>query len=185
MTAVAENDAVMPDYCRARVVVLGCGNILFGDDGFGPAVADYLATHLTVPADTCVINAGLSAREILFTLVLSEIRPQEIIIVDAVDARKTPGEIFEIDISEVPEKKIDDFSMHQLPASNLLRELKEFRGVDVRIVAVQVQDIPDSVRPGLSSAVCNAVPLACSRILAEIGRNRVKQPDDPSAACSP
>ena len=32
---------VVVDYCKARVVILGCGNILFGDDGFGPEAVEY------------------------------------------------------------------------------------------------------------------------------------------------
>jgi len=32
----------LPDYCTAGVLVLGCGNPLMGDDGFGPAVAERL-----------------------------------------------------------------------------------------------------------------------------------------------
>lgn len=157
----------IPDYCRARVLVLGCGNVLFGDDGFGPAVVEQLKQRYTPPPDVCVVDAGLSAREILFTLVLSDTRPQRVVIVDAVDAGRSPGEVFEIEIGEIPQKKIDDFSMHQLPTSNLLRELKDLCGVDVVVVSAQVGDIPDSVRPGLSEALREAVPVACERVLAE------------------
>ncbi|MGO9982050.1 MAG: hypothetical protein ACLPH5_22885 [Candidatus Sulfotelmatobacter sp.] len=32
----------LPDFCRKPTVVLGVGNILFGDDGFGCAVVDYI-----------------------------------------------------------------------------------------------------------------------------------------------
>ena len=29
-------------YCTKRILVMGAGNILFGDDGFGPAVVEEL-----------------------------------------------------------------------------------------------------------------------------------------------
>lgn len=160
-----ESLSYAPEYCRARTLVLGCGNILFGDDGFGPRVIEYLKEKFSLPSYMCVINAGLSAREILFTLVLSSSRPEKIIIVDAIDAGQTPGDIFEIDISDIPENKIDDFSMHQLPTSNLLRELKEFCGVDVTIISAQVENIPDSICPGLSKSLVDALPYACKMIL--------------------
>lgn len=113
----------------------------------------------------CVINAGLSVREILFTLALSSQRPEQIIVVDAMDVGRTPGEVFELDLADIPAKKIDDFSMHQLPTSNLLRELKELCGVDVTIISAQVEAIPESVCPGLSQTLVEALPTACKMIL--------------------
>jgi coenzyme F420 hydrogenase subunit delta len=156
--------SVPPDYCRARVLVLGCGNVLFGDDGFGPAVVAHLRERFPLPSDVCVVDAGSRAREILFTLALGEARPQRLVIVDAVDAGRKPGEVFEIDIGDLPRAKIDDFSMHQLPTSNLLRELKELLGVDVVVIAAQVGEVPEVVRPGLSPALQEAVPVACERV---------------------
>ena len=87
-----------------RVLVLGCGNILFGDDGFGPEVIAYLERHYSIPEDVGVMNVGTSARKILFPILLDEKRPEHIIIVDAIDAGRTPGEIFEIAVEDIPEK---------------------------------------------------------------------------------
>lgn len=153
------------DYWKKDILVLGCGNVLFGDDGFGPAVVEYLQKNFDIPAQACVMNAGLSIRNLLFTIALSDKRPTKIIIVDAVDAGRTPGEIFDLDLSEIPENKIDDFSMHQLPTSNLLRELKEKCGVDVKIISAQVQYIPEKVFPGLSEVMRQAIPQACEKIV--------------------
>jgi len=158
----------MTDYWNKEILVLGCGNVLFGDDGFGPAVVDYLQKNFEIPPNACAIDAGLSVRELLFTIVLGEQQPRKIIIVDAIDAGRPPGEIFELKVSEIPEIKIDDFSMHQLPTSNLLRELQDLCGVDVKIISVQVQNIPAEVAPGLSSVVKNSIPPTCDKILAAL-----------------
>ena len=155
----------MTDYWNKEILVLGCGNVLFGDDGFGPEVVEYLQKNYEISPEVYVINAGLSVREILFTITLSDNRPKRIIIVDAVDISRQPGEIFELDISEMPDIKIDDFSMHQIPTSNLLRELKNMCGVDIRIISAQVQNIPDEVSPGLSQAIRDSIPTACDMIL--------------------
>jgi coenzyme F420 hydrogenase subunit delta len=157
----------MPEHYKKPVLVLGCGNRLFGDDGFGPAVIEYFTDNYVVPENVATVDAGTGVRNILFDISLSEERVKRIIIVDAVDAGREPGEIFELDISDIPKKKIDDFSMHQLPTSNLLRELKELRSVDVKIISVQVEDIPDSVRPGLSETLLRSLPAVCEKILKE------------------
>ncbi|UCH65797.1 MAG: coenzyme F420-reducing hydrogenase, FrhD protein, partial [Ignavibacterium sp.] len=147
-----------------EILVLGCGNILFGDDGFGPAVVKHLQKNYAIPSNVGVLNAGTSVRNLLFTLILSEKHPDKIIIVDAVDFGKEPGEILELDPSDIPRKKIDDFSMHQLPTSNLLNELKELCGVEVKIICVQVQHIPKEVSTGLTKVIKASIPKVCELI---------------------
>ncbi len=152
------------------MLLLGCGNRLFGDDGFGPETVEYFKRNYSIPENVAVIDAGISVRNILFDIALSEKKPKKIIIVDAVDVGRKPGEIFELDISQIPLKKIDDFSMHQLPTSNLLRELKELCTVDVKIISVQVESIPDSVRPGISETLVRSIPMVCERIFENINK---------------
>jgi coenzyme F420 hydrogenase subunit delta len=164
VTATNEKDkSLLPDYCTKQTLILGCGNRLFGDDGFGPAVIDHLLSHYTLPEDVYVADVGTGVRKLLFTLCLSAERPRRIIIIDAVDKGRTPGELFEIPVQEIPKEKSDDFSLHQVPSSNMVRELME-AGVDVRVIACQVGRIPATVEPGLTEAVARAVPQLCTRI---------------------
>lgn len=160
-----QNTNFISDHYTKPILVLGCGNVLFGDDGFGPEVIEYFKKNYTLAENVELINAGSGARNILFDILLSEKKPKRIIIVDAVDVGKQAGEIFELNIENVPENKIDDFSLHQLPTSNLLRELKEFAKVDITIVACQVKDVPEEVAPGLSETVRDSLPKACQMIL--------------------
>ena len=149
-----------PEWCDKSILILGCGNILIGDDGFGPAVAQCLQDNFTIPTDVCVFDAGTSVREILFDTILSDKKPSKIVIVDAMDCSRKPGEIFCLDISSLPEIKLDDFSMHQIPTSNMLRELRDLCGIEVIVMACQVSHTPDYVEPGLSSPVERAVKCA-------------------------
>jgi coenzyme F420 hydrogenase subunit delta len=155
----------LPEYIRKDILVLGCGNWLFGDDGFGSEAVRYILSNFQLPPNVCVIDAGLSIRNILFDIALSEKKPERIIIIDAIDAGKKPGEVFEIEIDELPTKKIDDFSMHQVPTSNLLKELKEYGGVDVKIIGVQIENVPESVSPGISRALLDSLVLVKDRVL--------------------
>jgi coenzyme F420 hydrogenase subunit delta len=154
-----------PDYCRCETLVLGCGNMLFGDDGFGPAVAGQLRSRADLPRSMVVLDAGTGARQLLFDLVLSPVRPRRLIVVDAVDMGREPGEVWTLEAKELPSIKIDDFSMHQLPTSNLLRELNDLAGVEVQCVVAQVTGVPAEVRPGLSRPMQEAVQRAGQRIL--------------------
>ncbi len=162
---VDESD--LPDFCRKPTLVLGVGNILFGDDGFGCEVVDYVESHYPVPEAVCLLDAGTGVRKLLFTLCLGSAHPQRLLILDAIDAGRAPGEIFEIDPAEIPPVKLDDFSMHQLPTSNLLRELQEACGVEVRVLACQTGPLPEEISQGLSKAVGDAVPQAAEWLVRE------------------
>ena len=151
------------------ILVFGCGNILFGDDGFGPAVVQRLIKTQALPQEVLVMDVGTSIRDILFDLLLSEKKPEKLIIVDAVDyPDRKPGEVFFIPVEAIPEKKTADFSLHQFPTVNMLQELKDHTRVDVKILVAQAAQIPEEVKPGLSPAMSGAILEACRRIVTEI-----------------
>ncbi len=159
----------LPSFCHARVLILGVGNVLFGDDGFGPEVIDYVSRHFIARTDICMMDVGTGARKVLFTVALSEVRPQELLIVDAVDWGRKIGEVLEIAADALPVTKVDDFSLHQVPTSNLLRELQERCGLKVSILACDVGQIAQEIQPGLSPAIQSAVVSAAQTIAARYG----------------
>ena len=138
-----------PDWYDKRILILGCGNILLADDGFGPAVAQRLRDNFTVPTDVCVFDAGTSVREILFDTALSDKKPSKIVIVDAMDCGRQPGELFSLDIDSLPKVKLDDC------------------GVEVVVIACHVASACDSVSPGLSKLVEAAVQQAAETLARE------------------
>jgi len=160
-------DEALPDFCRKPVLIVGCGNLLFGDDGFGCALAEHLQAHYEPPDHVCLEDAGTGVRKLLFTLCLSPVRPRRILILDAVDVGREPGEWFQLDPADIPAVKLDDFSMHQVPTSNLLRELGYQTGIEVRVLVCQTGPLPSEISPGLSDAVERAIPPAAEWIARE------------------
>jgi coenzyme F420 hydrogenase subunit delta len=156
-----------PEWYDKPIVILGCGNILIGDDGFGPAVAQSLRRNFTVPAEVCIVDAGTSVRQILFDIILLDKKPSKIVILDAMDCGRKPGELFALDIDCIPKNKLDSFSLHQVPTSNLLRELRDFCNIEVIVIVCQVSDTPDMVSPGLSKPVEGAVKHAAEMVAQE------------------
>jgi coenzyme F420 hydrogenase subunit delta len=179
--AAAElGESDLPEFCRKPTLILGCGNVLFGDDGFGCALVDRLEGFDGASESVCVLDVGTGARKLLFTLCLSPTRPRRLLILDAIDAGREPGELFEIDPAQIPAVKTDDFSLHQLPTSNLLRELQERCGVEVRVLACQTGALPDEVRPGLSPPVLEALPRAAEWVVHEyLGRDELPRGSAP------
>lgn len=152
---------------RYSTVIFGCGNLIMGDDGFGPEVINRLLSEYSLPQGVVAVDAGTGVREYLFDYLLSEEgRPKRIILLDAVDVPgKKPGEIFSIPVAAIPSKKIHDFSLHQFPTVNLLAELEEHTGIQVEILVAQVEYIPEQIEPGLSASMKKGVHVACERVL--------------------
>ncbi len=158
-----QND--IPEIYQKRTLVLGVGNILFGDDGFGPEAIHFLEENYQIPDHVAILDAGTGVRGILFTIALSEKKPERIVVIDACDCNQKPGKIFTIPIKKIPEKKIDDFSMHQLPTSNLLRELQDLANVEVILLAAQPEFIPEAVKPGLSPKLQASLVSVCDYLV--------------------
>jgi coenzyme F420 hydrogenase subunit delta len=153
-------------FSEKSILIFGCGNIMFGDDGFGPAVINYLKENYALPEEALAMDVGTSIRDLLFDILLDEHKPRKIIIVDAVDhPGRQPGEVFEIGVDDISPQKTADFSLHQFPTVNMLKELKDYTRVDIHILVAQVMEIPEEVRPGLSAQVTEAIPEVCQRIL--------------------
>ena len=155
------------EHLSKRTLVLGCGNVLYGDDGFGPAVAAALAERYPIPGDVAVLDLGLSTRGFIFDVLLSSRRPERIVVVDAMERPgRRPGELFEVPLDELSREKVDDFSFHQGPTSNLLKELRDLCGVEIVIVSCQPERIPAEMELGLS-APARAVSVQADRLVYE------------------
>ncbi len=86
------------------MIVAGVGNVLRGDDGFGPAVTQRLA-HLPEGAD--VIETGIGGIALVQEL---QAGYDALIVVDAVDRGRPPGHVMLIDL-DVPH--VDDMEWGQ------------------------------------------------------------------------
>lgn len=156
-----------------QCLILGCGNPLFGDDGFGPQVIEHLQANHVLPDDTACMDAGTAVRDVLFDILLSEKKPRRIIIVDTSEQDgNPPGRISEIDVDAIALKKTSDFSLHQFPTTNMLKELKIHTDVDVRVLVVQPEYIPAEIEPGLSLPVQAAIAVMCGRIIDIVGKEQ-------------
>ncbi len=157
------------DFVKKPILILGCGNILFGDDGFGPAVIEHLETHHSLPENVLAVDIGTGIKEFLFDLIMAPVKPERIFILDAISqSERKAGELFEIRLERFRDGKGGDRLFHQFPSLDQLQQLGGLTGVDIRILAVQTKEIPDSVRTGLSPEVQEAVPRAGEWLIKEI-----------------
>jgi len=150
---------------KKDILIVGCGNLLFGDDGFGCEVISKLE-KMDLPDNVEVIDAGASGAYYLMTLVDEDIK--KIIVVDAIDFGLDPGTIKKIDVDELPNIKKYSFDAHNVPLAPFLKDLHN-KGIEVVVIGCQGKEftMPD-IKPGLSEEVAKAVDKAIEMILEEI-----------------
>ncbi|MDP2952919.1 MAG: hydrogenase maturation protease [Chloroflexota bacterium] len=161
---MAEPVDLTPEYCSKSILILGCGNVLLGDDGFGPEVVAYLESHYPIPENVAVLDAGTGVGDILLDVALADRKPRKLVLVDVLDRGQEPGDIAVQPLDGPPQRSGRNISPHQAPTSSLLKELEALGKVEVLLLTVQPLLIPQEVQPGLSDPVRGAVPRACDLI---------------------
>ncbi len=121
---------------RGKTIVLGIGNTLRGDDGFGSLLAQSLKDRLTLK----IWDAG-SAPENLLGRIIQE-KPETVLFIDAVDFGGHGAEMRLFDSETV---KPQNFFLTHNPAPGFLFDfLKENTPAEFFLLAVQ----PESIKLG-------------------------------------
>ncbi|MCI5736539.1 MAG: coenzyme F420-reducing hydrogenase, FrhD protein [Methanobrevibacter ruminantium] len=155
-------------YDAGRLVV-GCGNVLFKDDGFGPmvihALEDYFKENdIKMPQDTQFIDAGTGATHFIFSM--PDDNWKKVIVVDVVEWNAEPGTLKIFSPYDMPKGKYEN--AHTWPVEEPLHDLVDM-GIEVVIVGCKPAEItaPD-VDMGLTEPVEAAIPKAIEMILNEL-----------------
>lgn len=140
-------------------LIVGCGNILYGDDGFGPEVIRYMKeNNIELPGDSILIDGGTSAPHYIFTL--PEDKWKNIIIIDIASLNKKAGTIEVLNIDDVAEDE-RYMDVHGLSATYPLHDLKE--KINIKIIACQAENVPQEMEIGLSKNVEKSIPKAVNK----------------------
>lgn len=124
----------LKEILRKKLVILGVGSIIRGDDGVGPYLCEKLSelnneSFLSINGDLVPEN---------FTQDIRKFKPENVIIVDAAFMEKSIGEVEIIRVNEITGVS---FSSHSMPLSVLGKYLAQEIGAKVYILGVQAGKI--------------------------------------------
>ncbi|MEM4164799.1 MAG: hydrogenase maturation protease [Nitrososphaerales archaeon] len=146
---------------RNKPLILGCGNIFRGDDGFGPKVVEYIIKeHLVSEEEVKVLDVGLGISQVLLNILSEEEKPTKLILVDALQQKGTIGEVKVLGVQDVPDHRSVSPS-HTFPNRDMLAQL-EAMGVKIYIVACIVGYLPNEVCTEMSNEVVESIPKAAA-----------------------
>lgn len=146
-----------PGVRSTRLLVAGVGNVLRGDDGFGPAVTELLG-HLPPKAE--VIETGIGGIALLQELMAG---CDGLIMIDALDRGAPPGTVFVIEPDVAEGVHVPD--VHLANPDRVLMMAKTMGVLPDRVVIVgcQIAEV-DKLGEGLSPEVERALAIAVARI---------------------
>ena len=153
-----------------KILVVGVGNVLHGDDGFGIEVANRLMQRSDIPESVKIMETGIGGMTLIQELMYGY---DALAILDAYKNDRTPGEICLLepvlpDLSEMDAHERRDYfadTHYATPfrALSFLDHVGDLPGT-VRIIGCEPEEV-DALRIGLSAAVAAAVPGAVSLVL--------------------
>jgi len=152
------------------VLILGIGNVLWADEGFGIRAVEALRDRGPLPGRVEVIDGGTQG---LYLLPLIQ-ETEHLIVLDAIDFGKAPGTLLILYDDEVPRLMgAKRLSLHQTTFQDVLAAAELTGGAPKKIALVGVQaGTLDDFGAGLTPAVSARLPEALAevdRLLAEWG----------------
>lgn len=152
----------------ARILILGIGNILWADEGFGVRCVEALAEGYELPPEVQAMDGGTQGLYLLPYLQEAEY----LIVFDAVDYGLTPGTMKIVEDAEVPRfmgaKKM---SLHQTGFQEVIAaaELTGQAPLHMLLVGVQpveLEDFGGSLRPAVKDCIPKALDVAIGKLAA-------------------
>ncbi len=143
---------------KGKVVIVGVGNVLRGDDGLGPVFVEGLKSKVGVPC----INAG-NAFENYLGVIIRE-RPETVLLVDAVHLDMNPGNFAIVDLSRI---KHGGLSTHDVSPSLFLNFLVEEIQCNVFLLGVQPERI--ALGTGISETVRETLRILENEVIEALG----------------
>jgi hydrogenase maturation protease len=139
-------------------VIVGCvGNVLRGDDGFGPAVAERLNG---LPDGVEVVETGIGGIALLQELLAG---CDGLVLIDAADRGQEPGTVFVIEPEVLDSGHVAD--VHLANPERILTMAKAMGALPKRLLIVGCQPAEtDELERRLSPAVERAVVVAAARV---------------------
>ena len=135
--------------------VLGVGNIILSDEGFGVRVVEYLQKNFTFPDNVSLIDGGTLGIELTHFVEGT----QRLLIIDSIDGGAEPGKIFHLHDDEIRKHFAKKISAHEVGIQDVLTmlELTDKKIPHVELIGAQ----PFSLEAGveLTEQMSKLVPV--------------------------
>lgn len=149
---------------RNEVTILGIGNVILRDEGFGVRVAEYLDKHYEFPETVQIVDGGTLGIELTQYVTGTE----KLLVIDSINGGAEPGTTFRFHNDDVMEHFQDKLSAHEVGIQDVLGLLTVtgHKIPDVVVIGAQPYDVEAGVE--LSEGMMALLPQMVEQALTEL-----------------
>ena len=134
---------VLESLFAAEVTVLGIGNIILSDEGFGVRVVEYLKENYEFPQNVQLVDGGTLGVELTHFI----IGTKKLLIIDSIDGDKPAGTIFHLVGDEIKNHFNEKISAHEIGIQDVLTMMEITGKIIPEVVVIGAQ--PFSLEAGV------------------------------------
>lgn len=155
---------------KPRVLILGVGNILLSDEGFGVAAVERLMRDYTWPDNVRLLEGGTQGLFLMPDLMDCD----ELVVLDAVLGPGAPGTIYLLEGEDLRKSMSFRDSTHQTDLLDTLVSC-ELAGHRPRAVVIGVQPGDwQTLSPALTPELEARLPEFCAKVVAELAGRGIR-----------
>ncbi|MBQ9479871.1 MAG: HyaD/HybD family hydrogenase maturation endopeptidase [Selenomonadaceae bacterium] len=144
-----------------EITVLGVGNLILTDEGFGVHVINYLNEHYEFPDNVQLVDGGTLGMELTHFITGTK----RLLIVDAVDGGLEPGMIYRLSGDELKAHFRQKISAHEVGIEEVLT-LLELTGRPIdQVIVLGAQPFDMNAGVGLSEGMEKILPTVVERAI--------------------
>ncbi len=148
------------------IMILGIGNILFSDEGFGIRVIEKIQEIYEFEDNVQVIDGGVLGINLLGVIS----KPDHLIVVDVIRNQGKPGDLYRLEGDSIPERIRAKNSLHQIDFLEALTLCQALDKVpEAVILGVEPEDI-ETMSTELTPTTQSRVNPVIDQVLNEIRR---------------
>ncbi|BBB92748.1 MAG TPA: HyaD/HybD family hydrogenase maturation endopeptidase [Methylomusa anaerophila] len=153
-----------------QITVLGIGNILMQDEGFGVRVVEELVKRFRFPENVQVLDGGTLGMGLLNFLAGTT----RLVVLDAINGNNPPGTFYDISNEQVKAYFTHKVSLHELGIQDVLATLEVLEKPITEVVVLGVQPAVVDVGLELTATVVPGIEQAVNKTLAYLANWQVK-----------
>lgn len=148
------------------IAIMGLGNLLLTDEGFGIHVIKLLEERYEFPSNVSLIDGGVLGLNLLG--IISEV--DHLVVIDAVKNGKAPGSLYRIDGRAIPERVRAKNSLHQVDFLETLTLCQALgKTPETVILGIEPEDI-ETLGIDLTQTTMTKVDQMIDMVLTELDR---------------
>ena len=162
----------------ADVTILGVGNVILRDEGFGVRVAEYLDAHYAFPENVQIVDGGTLGIELTQYVTGTN----KLLVIDSINGGAEPGTLFRFHNDDVMDHFQEKISAHEVGIQDVLALLTVtgHKIPDVVVIGAQPYDLEAGVE--LSPGMQKLMPQVVEQALKELEAWGIKPREKENAA---